>query len=61
MGMDVIGRAPRSERGKYFRSSLFWWRPHADYFQHVAPEICQSCADWYTNDGMASTMLKHSR
>jgi hypothetical protein len=27
MGMDVYGRNPKSERGEYFRSTIWGWRP----------------------------------
>ena len=27
MGMDVYGKDPRSEKGKYFRASVWSWRP----------------------------------
>lgn len=31
MGMDVWGREPSSEQGKYFRNNVWWWRPLWDY------------------------------
>jgi hypothetical protein len=51
MGMDVSGRKPTGERGEYFRSSVWWWHPLADYCQQVAPEIPRACQTWHTNDG----------
>lgn len=51
MGMDVFGKNPRSEAGKYFRNNIWWWRPLAEYCVEVAPEICAACKYWQTNDG----------
>ncbi len=47
MGMDVYGR----NEGKYFRSSVWWWRPLADYCTTVAPKIAARCECWQSNDG----------
>lgn len=43
MGMDVFGRAPTSEMGKYFGNNIRWWHPLADYCKEVAPEIASGC------------------
>jgi hypothetical protein len=51
MGMDVIGRAPTSERGKYFENNSSWWHPLATYCKEVAPEIARGCRHWHTNSG----------
>jgi hypothetical protein len=51
MGMDVCGKAPRSELGHYFCANSSGWPPLADYCCHVAPEICASCKHWHSNDG----------
>ena len=51
MGMDIFGRKPTSERGEYFRNTVWWWHPLADYCQEVAPEITSACRHWHTNDG----------
>lgn len=51
MGMDVLGKAPRSETGKYFRNNVWFWRPLADYCLKVAPDICAACEGWHFNDG----------
>jgi hypothetical protein len=51
MGMDVYGRSPQSETGKYFRNNVWWWRPLADYCVQVAPAICARCQYWQSNDG----------
>jgi hypothetical protein len=50
MGMDVKGRKPVSETGKYFRNSTWWWHPLASYCVQIAPTITTSCKHWYTND-----------
>lgn len=39
MGMDVYGRSPDSEQGKYFRNNAWWWRPLWDYCAKVAPQV----------------------
>lgn len=51
MGMDVYGRKPTSETGKYFRNSVWWWRPLATYACAVAPDIAAHCKCWQSNDG----------
>lgn len=51
MGMDVYGKAPTSEAGEYFRNNIWWWGPLARYCIAVAPEICERCESWFTNDG----------
>jgi hypothetical protein len=51
MGMDVSGRKPTTEQGKYFRNSVWWWGPLANYIWQVAPEIAGHCEDWLTNEG----------
>jgi len=49
--MDVFGKNPSSEQGKYFRNNVWWWRPLADYCVEIAPEICSACKYWQSNDG----------
>jgi hypothetical protein len=51
MGMDVSGRKPTTEQGEYFRNSVWWWGPLANYIWQVAPEIAGHCEDWLTNEG----------
>lgn len=51
MGMDVIGKAPTSDTGEYFRNNVWWWRPLARYVCDVAPAITSKCHAWQTNDG----------
>jgi hypothetical protein len=51
MGMDVYGTHPTSETGEYFRANVWWWRPIAEISRAFAPEICQACQYWHTNDG----------
>ena len=51
MGMDVYGKNPSSEEGKYFRANVWGWRPLADYVQALAPDICSACEYWQSNDG----------
>ncbi len=48
--MDVIGRAPKSEKGEYFRNNVWWWRPLWDYVETVAPDVVEGVSGHY-NDG----------
>jgi hypothetical protein len=49
--MDVYGKAPVSEVGKYLRHSVWTWHPLAEYCEKVAPELTTDCQHWHTNDG----------
>ena len=51
MGMDVYGVKPTTEQGKYFRNSVWSWRPLAIYIKFVAPpELYDKCENWQSND-----------
>lgn len=39
MGMDVIGKDPKSRKGEYFRNNVWWWRPLWDYCVEVGEDI----------------------
>jgi hypothetical protein len=52
MGMDVYGKRPTTEAGKYFRNNVWWWRPLADYVTTEGPqEVVSKCQAWQSNDG----------
>lgn len=51
MGMDVYGKAPTSEEGRYFRNNVWWWRPLAEYIVEKHPAIASGCTRWQSNDG----------
>ena len=51
MGMDVFGKSPTSERGKYFRNNVWWWHPLWDYCERLAPDIIPSDNLGHSNDG----------
>lgn len=51
MGMDVYGKHPTSEIGKYFRNNVWWWRPLWDYCAIVAPKLAGKVEHGQTNDG----------
>lgn len=51
MGMDLYGENPSSEKGKYFRNNVWWWRGVADYVLEQHPEIAEHCKEWYSNGG----------
>lgn len=50
MGMDVYGKAPKSDKGEYFRNNVWWWRPLWDYVNTVAPSLVDGVSGHY-NDG----------
>lgn len=39
MGMDVYGKNPTSEEGKYFRNNVWWWRPLWGYCCQFAEDL----------------------
>jgi hypothetical protein len=39
MGMDVIGKAPTGETGRYFRANVWCWSPLWEYCEYVAPAL----------------------
>jgi hypothetical protein len=51
MGMDVYGKNPTTEDGKYFQNNAWWWQRLADYACDIAPSIANKCKYWHTNDG----------
>ncbi len=51
MGMDVYGRAPKSDTGKYFRNNVWWWHPLWDYCCRVAPVLTVEVQAAHTNEG----------
>lgn len=52
MGMDISGKNPTTDAGKYFRNSVWCWRPLAGYITETAPvNITDACAYWQSNDG----------
>ncbi len=51
MGFDLYGIAARSERGKYFRNNIWWWRPLADYVLARVDVPPSQRKDWETNSG----------
>lgn len=51
MGMDVIGRSPISEHGKYFRNNVWWWHPLWQYCEQVASDIIPDRNLGHSNDG----------
>lgn len=51
MGMDVFGKHPTSEEGRYFRRSVWGWRPLAQCLTTLAPKETAGCRYWQSNDG----------
>ena len=51
MGMDVFGRDPTNNVGKYFRNNVWWWRPLWDYCCTVDTDLADKVPLGYSNDG----------
>lgn len=51
MGMDVIGTAPTSDEGEYFRANVGWWHPLARFLTTNFREETRGCTYWHSNDG----------
>jgi len=51
MGMDVLGKAPTSGTGEYFRRSVWGWHPLWTYCEETAPEMTEKVAYGHSNDG----------
>lgn len=51
MGMDVFGKNPTSDEGKYFQRNVWNWRRLAGLACTLAPEITTHCKYWQSNDG----------
>jgi len=39
MGFDIYGNKPKSEKGEYFRSNVWYWRPLWDYIFRVCSDV----------------------
>lgn len=51
MGMDVRGKKPTSEVGRYFRNSVWWWHPLWEYCEVVAGDLTRKVQYGHSNDG----------
>lgn len=51
MGMDVYGKLPTSDVGKYFRRNAWGWRPLATLCCTLCPKETAACTYWQSNDG----------
>lgn len=51
MGMDVFGKHPENEDGRYFRNNIWWWGPLATFLTETYPDLTAACTYWYSNDG----------
>jgi hypothetical protein len=49
--MDVYGKEPTAEVGKYFRRNAWGWRPLATLCTTLCPKETQGCIHWQSNDG----------
>jgi hypothetical protein len=52
MGMDIYGKHPRSEIGKYYRGDIYSWNILAKHIVQACPKnITGKVPNWFTNDG----------
>ncbi len=51
MGMDVFGKSPITEEGKYFRNNVWWWHPLWRYCEQIAPDLIPKDNPGHYNDG----------
>ncbi len=51
MGMDVYGNKPKSDKGEYFRASIWSWHPLWDYCLDAHPAIAGKVQYGHFNDG----------
>lgn len=51
MGMDVYGKRPQSEVGRYFRNNVWYWHPLWDYCRFIAPGITEKVKEGHYNSG----------
>lgn len=53
MGMDVYGKKPSSECGRYFRNNVWWWHPLWDYVYSQCGDIITEAEfeAGHTNEG----------
>jgi len=51
MGVDIFGRQPTAEVGKYFCRNYWWWRPLWEYVEIEHPDLAGKVTYTYTDDG----------
>jgi hypothetical protein len=51
IGFDLIGRATKSEAGRYFGANIGAWSPIVAVCFRVAPSVCRECRGWKSNNG----------
>ena len=51
MGMDVFGKHPENDDGRYFRNNIWWWHPLAGFLTETYPDLTSGCTYWHSNDG----------
>ncbi|MFV0373746.1 hypothetical protein [Microbacterium sp.] len=51
MAMDIYGKNATAEVGRYFRNTVWWWRPLASFLTAAYPELTAGCTHWQSNDG----------
>lgn len=61
MGMDVMGRKPKSETGAYFRRNVWGWHPLADLIENLFPWASPPNTFWHSNDGWGLNATQSKR
>ena len=51
MGMDVFGKQPISETGKYFRNNVWWWHPLWSFCECAADDLIPEDNSGHENSG----------
>lgn len=51
MGVDIVGKDPSSQIGRYFGRNWSSWIPLAAYMIDVVPQAANHCRHWFSNDG----------
>lgn len=51
MGMDVYGKKPSTEDGKYFRANVWYWHPLWSMIEFLYPNIAAKVQYAHSNDG----------
>lgn len=51
MGMDVYGKDPKDESGRYFRANVWYWHPLWSMIEYLYPQYGLKVKHAHSNDG----------
>lgn len=51
MTVDIYGKHPTNEGGKYFGRNVWWWRPLVEFVCDTCPTVAARCSGWFENSG----------